>query len=52
MNTQNDSINFNNNVKLTPIYDTNLTSKRPSPIITDKYLLSLLTKQTQKQKRF
>ena len=48
MNTQNDSINFNNNVKLTPIYD--LTSKRPSPIITDKYLLSLLNKQ--KQKRF
>ena len=50
MNTQNDSIIFNNNVKLTPIYHINLTSKRPSPIITDKYLLSLLNKQ--KQKRF
>ncbi len=50
MNTQNDSINFNNNVKLTPIYDIKLISKRPSPIITDKYLLSLLTKK--KQKRF
>lgn len=50
MNTQNDSININNNVKLTPIYDINLNSKRPSPIITDKYLLSLLFKQ--KQKRF
>ena len=44
MNTQNDSINFKNNVKLTPIYDINLTSKRPSPIITDKYL-NILVRQ-------